>query len=112
MLFRTEAISADDLTLDLGILSEIVLFEESFAHATKKRRKLGKAFSAQEEAIMVRYLERLPNFDYRILEYFKAGKKHCEIAAQLGTDEDLGPKVLGEDLCRSTRRNVRRWRRE
>jgi len=85
MHFRTETISADELARNLEFPNEIVSLGVHFAHATQK---LPSLFSARDEAIMDRYLQRLPTFDCRILEFFKAGKKYGEIAAQLGTDED------------------------
>lgn len=43
-----------------------------------------------EEAAMDRYLRELPERDFQILENFKLGKKHSEIAELLNTDvEDI-----------------------
>jgi DNA-directed RNA polymerase specialized sigma24 family protein len=42
----------------------------------------------QEEALMERCLEELPEADLTILRHFKQGKKHREIAALMGTDVD------------------------
>lgn len=49
---------------------------------------LGFHSRPEEARIMSRYLQQLPDRDYRILRYFKNGKKHTEIAALMGVSID------------------------
>ena len=54
--------------------------------AVTELSKLGFHSRPFEEAAMERYLQELPDRDYRILRYFKLGKKHSEIASLMDTN--------------------------
>ena len=56
--------------------------------AVSELSKLGFQSNPIEEAAMERYLQELPERDYRILRHFKLGKKHSEIAELMDTDEE------------------------
>lgn len=54
--------------------------------AVNELSKLGFHARPFEEAVLERYLQELPEHDYRILRYFKLGKKHSEIASLMDTN--------------------------
>lgn len=63
--------------------------------AVSELSKLGFQSNPIEEAAMERYLQELPERDYRILRHFKLGKKHREIAELLNTDvEDIRNSLI------------------
>lgn len=76
--------TADDLRRLSAIESEDVDARPIIDRAVSDLSKLGFQSRPFEEAAMERYLQELPEPDYQILRYFKAGKKHSEIAATMG----------------------------
>jgi DNA-directed RNA polymerase specialized sigma subunit len=82
--------TAADLRKLSAVESEDVDARPIIDRAVNDLSKLGIQSRPFEEAAVERYLQELPERDYQILRYFKAGKKHSEIAALMDTDvEDV-----------------------
>lgn len=87
--------TAADLRKLSAIESEDVDARPIIDRAVNDLSKLGIQSRPFEEAAMERYLQELPERDYQILRYFKAGKKHSEIAALMDTNlEDVRSSLV------------------